>query len=290
MADLVISRHVKVNNVLADADSPPVLRDPTNTFGFKKDVGNEIILPAGTPLPKLSTGIYALAVVDLVAGQGYTYWLETTVGGNTTTQVKHYIAPPVALSTPVQQMASGWMVVEPPENRVVSADQLRVQCRLGPESRGVWGTDDASLNEIIDAATEYAEARLDTSLSPRTLRAVFNAGNPIDIPRGPLIQVLEVCGKGQTPTTDYDIVNFGWTNRIVPRGNIQFPVFVNYRAGHVGINMTTPAVPKDIVQAIRMHAATMFENRASVTDTAKTPLPHSLEMFYATRCRNRGVG
>ena len=200
------------------------------------------------------------------------------------------ITPGLDLPSLRSPLGSRFEVLVAPTSRVVTADQLGRQCRISSEDRGIAGTDDATLNLYIDAATDYAETRLETSLAPRTIRGVFNENQPIDLRYGPVIEIVEVAGKGQSPTTDYEVMNFGYTCRIVPTGSIRYPVFVNYRAGHISTEGTSPAVPPAIAAAILQHAATMFENRASVTDATKNPLPHSLEMFYAAKDRGTGVG
>jgi hypothetical protein len=99
LADLLIRRTVKIGGTLTDADSPPVLRDPTAAFGMRRADTLAIIVAAGTALTKVSTGVYELTVEDLIAGVNYTYWIETTINGQPTRVEKSY-TPPAATTLP----------------------------------------------------------------------------------------------------------------------------------------------------------------------------------------------
>lgn len=174
-------------------------------------------------------------------------------------------------------------IIESPVAHVVSADLLRKQCRID----GYDGNDDEYLCLLIDAATEYAESRLAASLVPRTLAATFYDGEPLDLPRGPVIAIQSIVDRDSEPMTVYTARGIGNTTRVEATGDS--PITVTYRAGYVAADGTTPAIPRDIVAAVLMHAATLYANRESVSDKAMMPIPHSLEAFYARKCRETGV-
>lgn len=99
MADLLIRRTIKIGGVLTDADSPPVLRDPTAAFGMRRADTLAIVVAAGTALTKVATGVYERTVTDLVVGVTYTYWIETAIKGQPTRVEKSY-TPAAATTLP----------------------------------------------------------------------------------------------------------------------------------------------------------------------------------------------
>ena len=180
------------------------------------------------------------------------------------------------------------IVLQGPTDRVVTADQMRSQCRI--DLTGESAESDDTLYLYIDAATSYAEQRLGTSLMPQSLIATFYEGQPLDLRRGPVIGIVSVTDRNGQTATGYNLRPIGYTTRVLPTSNPSYPVSVVYRAGHVAADGTTPAVPPELRIAILMHAATLYTNKESISDKAMTPVPHSLDAFYDQRCRNSGVG
>lgn len=84
-ADHTIQRSIRVNGVLTDATSVK-FSDPTGSFGVRRQDTGEVIVPDGTDLVRISTGLYSYAIPgeDLVAGKVYEYWIERELGGVTT--------------------------------------------------------------------------------------------------------------------------------------------------------------------------------------------------------------
>ena len=63
-----------------------VLRDPTNTFGLKRNDTGEILVASGTALTRNTLGDYSYTFIEPEAGLTYTYWLEWQGVGNSTVQ------------------------------------------------------------------------------------------------------------------------------------------------------------------------------------------------------------
>jgi hypothetical protein len=138
LPSLVIIRRITVAGVPTDADTAPVLRDPTNSYGVIQDSSAVIIRAAGTPLVRQSAGLYQLTVDSLEAGEAYTYWIETTFDGDTTRQEKHYTAPTIAEAEPVGSYTSydeiktelgerNSEIVSQLDNEITDADLARIQ-------------------------------------------------------------------------------------------------------------------------------------------------------------------
>jgi len=85
-----------------------VLRDPTNTFGLQRVGAGGPVLPAGTPMPRISAGYYKLTIdgdSNLMPGATYEYWVEWTVNGLTDRRQKFFVAQP-ALADPISRYTS----------------------------------------------------------------------------------------------------------------------------------------------------------------------------------------
>jgi uncharacterized phiE125 gp8 family phage protein len=155
--------------------------------------------------------------------------------------------------------------------------------------RLVNDADSAYVNDLIAAATEYAEEALAASLITRTITATFYAGELLRLPRGPLIAVTSVQPQGSTPITNYTLEKYGHSDELViPQNAFAPPIMVVYTAGY-GPNPTD--VPADIRMAIRMHTYTLYENRQTITtgERAGVPIPHTLSDFYRLKSRSTGV-
>ena len=152
--------------------------------------------------------------------------------------------------------------------------------------------DPDQLEGLIAAATDYAESAMGCTLIARDRTAVLyepraNAGGH-PLPYGPLASVQSVtdAGGSAVPSPAYVLARVGHTDRIRFTGSPAYPVTVVYRAGYA----TAGEVPASIRQAILMHVATLYENRESVAEKGRTPVPHTLEEFYRLKSRTVGVG
>jgi hypothetical protein len=178
-----------------------------------------------------------------------------------------------------QHRAAGLITLIPPTGRPVSWEELKVQRRLSTDA-------EKSLGEMyIDAASDYAEDAMSCTLMARTYLKTFYNGERLTLPRGPLLGVVSVRGHGDNADRPYDISHSGNLAEVVISGSVAYPVSVTYRAGHE----TAAAIPAGIRLCLLQHAATMHDNRESVSDRTKTPVPHSLADFYARKSRSTGV-
>ena len=174
----------------------------------------------------------------------------------------------------------------PPTDYPVTVPQANAHLRIG-------GTDqDAYVEGLIAAATDYAELSMGCTLVARDRTTVLSdaranaTGHPL--PHGPLASVQSVTdASGLTVSSSaYVLTRVGHTDRVRFTGSPAYPLTVAYRAGYP----TADAVPAGIRQAILMHVATLYENRESVSEKGRTPVPHTLDEFYRLRSRTVGVG
>lgn len=86
MSDYTITRRVKVNGSLADADSLPVLRDATATYGIRRVDTGEVLVgvtPSPVEMTRASLGVYTYTFTAAELGVIYQYAVEVVVGGDT---------------------------------------------------------------------------------------------------------------------------------------------------------------------------------------------------------------
>ena len=172
-----------------------------------------------------------------------------------------------------------WTVTVSPTSRPVDWPTAKTHLRID-------STDEKSyVEQLIDAATDFAGEALSSSLMAQTITAVFYEGEPIHLPRGPLIAVTSITDDDGTVVTDYDVSRVGHSDRIEINTAFKYPVTVVYTAGYT----SAAAVPASIRQAILCHVGSLYENRESIADKAKTPVPHSLADFYRLKSRNTGI-
>jgi uncharacterized phiE125 gp8 family phage protein len=195
-----------------------------------------------------------------------------------------------------------WTVTTPPAARPVEWATFKAHARL-------TGDDEQELGELyLDAAADYAAEAMGCSLMAQTITATFYTGEPVILPRGPVIQIVSVTDArsivldddgnevtdedGNTVTDDdghaltYNRWKVGHSDRLRINGPFVTPLIVEYTAGYP----TADAIPASIRQGILVHAATLYEQRESVSDRTKTPVPHSLADFYRLKSRHPGVG
>jgi hypothetical protein len=75
-----VSIKAYINGILADPDSV-VLADETNTYGIKRNDTGATIIPSGTTMVRISTGIYEYSFPDPANDLIYTYTTKITVCG-----------------------------------------------------------------------------------------------------------------------------------------------------------------------------------------------------------------
>jgi hypothetical protein len=186
-------------------------------------------------------------------------------------------------------------------------------------------TEQTLVEGYIDAATDFAQESLATSLMTQTLTAVFYAddcgitppivrygpgvgpqspdGNPVAsltgfyadgrspllrLPRGPVQSITSVTdANGHVLAgTAYALERRGHQDQMRLNVAAVFPLTVVYVAGY-GAASDVPAL---IRQGLLCHVGTLYENRESVAVGTMAPVPHSLADFYRLRSRKIGVG
>jgi hypothetical protein len=191
----------------------------------------------------------------------------------------------------------------PTSPAVISWAQMQAQLRVVTDDEQQFVTD------LVDACTEYAEQALDSSLLTRTITAVYDApsvlnpggfigswpsnwhnGQRFFLPRGPVpiggvVSITDTNGKSLSFTQDRS--GFADYAVLTPDQNFVSPLTIVYSAGY---GSAAANVPGDICMAIRLHASTLFEQRASTDEKQILAVPHSLEAFYANRKRTAPVG
>jgi uncharacterized phiE125 gp8 family phage protein len=172
-----------------------------------------------------------------------------------------------------------WRVVTPPTSLPVTSFAVETHLRLQPSTEP-----QTYIDLLVQAATDFAEESMATSLMPRTLCATFYGREPIVLPRGPIISIASIVDAGQTAVSNYTLQNVGRTTRVVPAAAVDYPVSVMYEAGYVA-----GRIPPSIKLAILAHVATLYEHRESVGEKAMAAIPHSLQAFYRLHSRKVGI-
>lgn len=164
-----------------------------------------------------------------------------------------------------------------PDAYTVYFEQLWEHLRVEQDQAG-------PIRLYLMAAVEYAERRLASAILPQSITVRFEDGEPMKLPRGPLLEITSVTDDDGTPITAYVLRYVGRSILLELKRSATFPLTVVYRAGY-----TTTTLPNAIKVAVMTHAGTLYENRESVSDKAKVPVPHSLEDFYRAYTRDVGV-
>ena len=136
---------------------------------------------------------------------------------------------------------------------------------------------------LLAQATAHAEALLQVALMPRMVTATYDAGEAIELPRGPVLEVQSVTDSEGTEVT-YAVRRRGSRTTVdlddgLP---VSYPVEVAYSAGYSG----SAAIPADIIGAIRIHAATLYSWREDASPVSASKV-HHLDDWY--RYRSRGA-
>jgi uncharacterized phiE125 gp8 family phage protein len=275
MSQLIINRSIKVEGVLTDATSV-ALSDATATYGVKRTDTGAIVVAAGTAMTKIETGVYRYTIDDAIAGVTYTWFIRTILNGRTYYKEGSRTIPADAGDTTRQ--LSRWTNVTTPAG-LLSLSLVKAHCRVDAD------VEDEQIGLYLAAATDYAEDAMYCSLMPRSIQAVFYAGEPIDLPRGPVTAIEAIEDADGNNITDWTSINIGWTVRLTLNGAVTYPVTVQYSAGYASAS----AVPAKIRTAVLQHVATMYRNRESVSDKTMTPVPHQLQDFYRLNRRATGI-
>jgi len=265
----------RYKGLLADVDSL-VLSNPSGDYGVRTADG-ALVVAAATELVRSSQGVYSYTFTAPSPGLSYVWGVQYVRGDTDPSpyyEEYQFTDPTPAQATTLQ--AEKWFVVDAPDEWPVSEKEAGEHLRAA--------ADVGSFCPYIAAATEYAEDRLSAALMPRIIRATFYDGEPLYLPRGPLLEVQSITDRNGTAISGYEIRHDGHRVQIVLTAGGIYPIAITYRAGYP----SAAAIPRAIRLAILMHVATLWENRESITDKSKTIIPHSLEDFY--RLKRRAVG
>lgn len=177
-------------------------------------------------------------------------------------------------------------------------------------------TDSALLALYLDAAVDYAQDAMATSLLSQTITAQFyiedarneaytpyfspfSIGTQWDsalcwnrqipsllLPRGPVSGIVSVTDGLGNNVTNFALTKVGTNDRLWVKTAYSYPLTIVYTAGYAD----GPSVPAAIRVAILAHVGTLYARRESVTDKALMTVPHSLKDFYALKSRRTPVG
>ena len=186
-----------------------------------------------------------------------------------------------------------WSVTTAPTGTVLTWDQLKAHLNRPPISQQTY-----IMSDLLPSAVDYAETMMECALLPQTITAIYDQKdigwyssqfNYFDLwegkqgwelPRGPVIGITSVTDANGNPVS-YARHTVGNAEFVVPTQGISFtqtPITVVYQAGFT-------IIPQAIVNAIRVHVATMFMVREDVTNLPANAI-HKIEDFY--RYRGRG--
>lgn len=166
-----------------------------------------------------------------------------------------------------------------PATTPVSYAQMSSHLRLNTDD------DRADVLDMIDAAVDFAEEAMACSLVNRVITATFFDNEVLALPRGPVVSISSITDANSV-SPSYRLERYGHQDVIVALASFKAPLVVVYVAGW---GAAASDVPADIRQAIKMHAAAMYENRESIADREMVPVPHSLADFYRLRSRQAGA-
>lgn len=164
-------------------------------------------------------------------------------------------------------------------DRLISWEEIADQARID-------NADEQELVErMIDAATDYAEEAMGCTLVARNRTMTFRDGEPMRLRWGPTLSIVSVVDGNDAAFTDYELRRTGKLELVHPNSSITYPVTVTYQAGYE----SAADVPSAILQAIRMHAATLYKVRESVMDKQMISVPQSVEDFYRLKSWRIGI-
>lgn len=265
----------------ADPDLPTAVELTSLT---RLDTNAAVELPAAPAFAEGASGVWSLDLSDLVPGLEYFYVATVTWSDASTSPVFDTVDGDTAdlEGEDEDHRPQPWAVVTPPAGRPVTWSQAKAHLRLTGD------TEQTYVETLIDAAADYAQEAMQCSLMPQTILATFFDAQPVVLPRGPIIRIESVAGAdaASVDSSAYLVAHYGHRAEVKLRLSVAYPISVRYVAGYANAD----AVPAALRLAILQHVATLYENRESVSDKAKLPVPHSLADFYRRRARGTGVG
>lgn len=245
----------------------------------RADTGNPV---AGVSLPadfsSQGEGVWTFDFEAPAPGLHYDYTFRMTWEDESYTDAAGNLTDADDLSDPLTR-AAGWEVITPPATQPLALMSAMDFLRVG------HGEDDL-IEILIDAATDYAQDRLNACLIQQTILATYYGSEPLYLPRGPLISIASVQDRNGDSIA-YTIRHVGHRIEIVPTSAPTYPVSITYTAGY-GSNATD--VPAAIRVAIRQHVASMYAQRESIADKPLAIVPQSLDDFYRLKARKVAVG
>jgi hypothetical protein len=189
-----------------------------------------------------------------------------------------------------------WSITTSPTGTACTWEQLKAHVRPGNCSEQPY------LLDLLASATTYAETKLEACLLPQTITAIFDiedigwAGeyqfayltmlegrNRWQLPRGPILSITSVTDTNGNPVR-YLRHTEGNADFIIPQipiARTMAPVTVVYQAGY-------EIIPADILNAIKVHVATIYFNREDTSNLATNPV-HRIDDFYSFRGRGSCV-
>ena len=171
------------------------------------------------------------------------------------------------------------------ELSTAAASEVMSAAEAKRHMRVIADDDDAYIDTIISAATKYTEDTLGSSLITQTWKMYMDCfPGMIELPRGPVqavssIEYIDTNGDTQTlAASKYTVDLKSQRPRITPSYNESWPstrgivnsVTVTFISGY---GDTCDAVPVQIVQAIKMLTAHLYENRESTSPVAVNVVP-----------------
>jgi len=187
-----------------------------------------------------------------------------------------------------------WSGTRPTSPPLLTYPQLAAQLRIDDFDEQTY------IMDLLDAATEYAEQALDSSLLTRTITATYYTSQTFDmypglfwgyekrlvLPRGPVSAIQSITDADANNITQYQLQRHGFTDEVSIRQTYTAPLTIVYTAGY---GDTAADVPADIRLALRTHVASLWRTRESISDRQMIPTPQSLADFYARRNRTAPV-
>lgn len=181
----------------------------------------------------------------------------------------------------------GLTLITQPSSLPVSLAEAKAHCRVEDAA------EDATLNGLIAAATDYVEQYTGKAIIAQTWRLTLDEfSDSILLPKNPVqsvssFQYNDTQGVLQTLSADDYTADLAsdpaW---IVINANTQLPDLAD------GVNMVQisfiagyTTVPPSIKHAILMLVAQWYDNRAAVADKAMIAVPHAVEALL-TNYRN----
>jgi hypothetical protein len=146
MIDIIFT-HETDDDGMINADLV-VFADPVNTFGIKRNDTDQVLVPAGTPLPNLGPGIYQYGLVEPVSSLAYTYWIRWTFLGVTQSRefnVTGVLAIPLSIYFTWDEFVRRWGL----KNIAIASNKQNVNAN--PDMNAVQDAFDYAYGEIQES-------------------------------------------------------------------------------------------------------------------------------------------